>query len=157
MRMREQAVARDRPQGPRRPAAGQIQRDVEGGQARPEHQHGLTGADDVERASDPRVADVPVGGVELGALGGGVCRGIVAERQHDFLEMSPRPIGEGQPHSASVGLGVDDLPDHALEGDVARRAFRLAEEKLQVLAVEPAGDERVRGDAPLRPRAHRRK
>ena len=38
------------------------------------------------------------------------------------------------------------LPDDALEGAVARRAFGLAEEKLQVFAVEPPGDERVRGD-----------
>jgi hypothetical protein len=147
-------VARNRPQRQLHAAARQVHSDVERGQTRAEHQDGFPGADDVERSADPRIANVALRRIEVGALRRRVRRRVVPQRQHDPVDAPLRAIGEGQAGASRVGLDVDDLSDDALEDSGIRDTFGLAQQKLQVLAVDAPRDVglgRGRGVAAPRP------
>ena len=143
MLARQEAVPRHGEERKAHAPSGQVERDVHHSQPGPEHQDGFAGADHVERSPDPRVADVPVGLVDLRAHGRRVRGRVVAEGEHDAVGGDAGP-GEHDLRRFPVGLRLDVARDghEALEaGGPGKAMLGFPQQRLQVLAVQPPRDE----------------
>ena len=146
MRLRQQAPARDRDHRGGAAARAQLERDVEHGQAGADEQDRGVAPDHLERAGQPRIADVGRAGREA-AIGQRRVRGrIVPDREHHAVgHHAPGADRHDRAGAVRRRRRAGDLGDDALQRDAGRgRPRGPLEQVLEVLAVELARHERGR-------------